>query len=478
MKKLPLITFFTLLIPFAVYTQEISSSLPNSNFKGESDTIYVTASGTHFQQGITTVDLGSEITIHEVVVTSTESLFFWITIEVNAQIGDRELYITTDLEVVNYPNAFEVLDPGEFEVVLTVIPTDPLYLSSFDPDDPANSPMVFLVDIFNNETERDYVTVEFILSNDEYGKIGSATKDYEELASGAHENFDNRQFDEYDIESTAGALLDEAMQTGMLPPGTYNYTINVYDDGAIIGYDIGVNIVTNQIASIDLIGPGNIMYDTPEVVFTPNPYFQWFSVADDYDFSLYEVMKEQTSPDEVTTNLPIFTESKIIATQFLYPTSGEQLEVGKTYAWQVRAHFAGSMGQEPIYSDVFWFQFGLPENIVVKNIKVYPQELTLDTNSYCQFKAEGYDENNIAITITDDCEWKVISEIGGTISSLGLFHSNSFNEPKTVAVKASYHGIYDYCTVTIVPNYLFGTYDFNIYKFVCEIFGIPYEQKQ
>jgi len=259
------------------------------------------------------------------------------------------------------------------------------------------------------------------------------------------------------------------MQTGLLPPGVYTYKIYVYEGGNPdpIGTDEGDNIVTNEIFSIDLIGPGNPTGENPEVIYSSNPYFQWFSMANGYDFTLYEVMEGQTAPDEITTNLPVYQEENLGTTQFLYPNYAELLEIGKTYAWQVKAYFEGSMGQETVFSDVYWFSYMQGEGVYLDHIVVLPEEVTLNTGETYQFHAVGI--NTSGDTVQINCDWQLVPSNGGSVDENGLFTAGDI--PTSVATVSNFNGLQAYSTVIV--NYQIEVFDdeINLLKFILEVFG-------
>jgi hypothetical protein len=411
-----------------------------------------------------------DITVVSAVPADDSRLEVILNIQENAQpnsSSDITVYLINGT-VITKENAFTAELAGDFEVMLTVIPADPLYLSSFDPDNPQNSPLLFTVQILNNWKDlTDEVVVKFTVRKDESIELGYANKNYENgILNGESPLFDNREFDEYNVNSDAVDLLEDALQTGMLPPGVYNYYVEVFYQGSSIGYDKGVNVVTNLLTSIDLIGPGNTLDQTPETVFASNPYFQWFSAASSYDFALYEVMEGQLSPDEITSNLPEFEAMALGVTELIYPTYAEILEPGKTYAWQVKANFEGSMGQETVYSDVYWFQFEQGTGFVLNHIEITPQELTLNVNEPYQFHATGFDTNNDTVAV--NFTWQVIPSSAGIIDENGLFIAG--DTPGVVAILAKYNGNQEYSTVNLIWNGL----DNNYFEFfIKKVFGLP-----
>ena len=429
MKKQILTGFLAIITAMFVnpaLTQEIISVTPSSGFAGETAYPVIVCNNTQLVSDFDYIEIGDPTLIQVLSAEVKNNFELEVIIDISSlappdELQDITIYLN-DGSSIQKENAFLTKATGDFEVMLTVIHVDPLYLSAFDPDVPQNSPLLFTVQLMNEWKDLENVSVEFIVENPDYGELGRANKLYDTgIPKGLpYLVFDNRDFDEYEINSGALELLDEAMQSGLLPAGVYNYYINVYAGDSLIGEDQGANVTTNMLTAIDLIGPGSSLDMSPETVFTPTPYFQWFSAASAYDFALYEVMEGQTSPDEITSNLPEFEVTSLGITELLYPAYAELLVEGKTYAWQVKAYFDGSMGQEVIFSDVFWFQYqsgdGNPE---IDHIEVGPEGSIVQINGSSEYSALSYNYMNIPTQI--EPEWTVVPSSAGTIDENGLF---------------------------------------------------------
>src|SRR6185437_7830151 len=91
-----------------VGTPLLTSLIPAGGQQGQTLSIAVTGSNTHFAQGTTQLSLGAGVTTNSVSVTNASSLTAQITIDPAAQVGTRTLTVTTGGEVVSAPNVFNV----------------------------------------------------------------------------------------------------------------------------------------------------------------------------------------------------------------------------------------------------------------------------------------------------------------------------------------------------------------------------------
>jgi hypothetical protein len=462
----------TILIVNPAHTQEIVSVTPNNGYVGQTAYLVIVCTNTQLMTGFSSIEIGdpSQIQVISATVKNNYELEVIINILPNAQPDEYQdiiIYLSNG-GIIQKENAFLTKATGDFDVMLTVIHVDPLYLSAFDPDQPQNSPLLFNVQLMNEWKVLDNLRVEFIVENPDYGELATANKFFtDDIQPGLpYVVFDNREFDEYSINSDALDLIDDAMQTGLLPAGQYIYYINVYAGDSLIGQDQGANVTSNILTSIELIGPGNSLDMSPETIFTPTPYFQWFSAASTYDFTLYEVMDGQTSPDEITSNLPVYEVSDMGIAELLYPTFAELLVEGKTYAWQVKAHFDGSMGQEVIYSDVFWFVYQGGGNLIYDHIEVKPGGSIVIVDESAQYFALGYEFNNI-LPDTLNPVWQVVPSSAGTIDVNGLFTAGE--TPGIAAVVASWDGLQEYTTV-LISEIAPQDYEFGIEKLFKDLF--------
>jgi hypothetical protein len=462
--------FFLLVLPgFLIAQPEIISVAPSAALPGETINLAVTGVGTNFLQGQTVLDFGPEIQVLEVQVNHSQFLTALIQIAVGAQAGFHSLSITTGAEVVALPQAFEILQPGNsVNVVLTIIPVQTLYLSDLNPNAPADNPLLFSVTLYNDNQQRN-LHVQYILSNDEFGTIGSADKFFTNLQPLSVETFDNRQFDEYHLDPASPELLDIAAATGVMPAGTYTYTILVFDEnGNVIDQDEGVNVITNETSAIDLISPGAPLEQNPEVTPISTPFFQWFSTLNEFDFALYEVNEGQESANEITANLPVYEEHGLTATFLQYPISAEILVTGKTYAWQVTSPYQGSQGAQMVFSPVHWFEVG-GENgsgYHLSSLEVGPEVVNVQIGRNYQFEATGLDQNGEPVPM--NCTWSVVPSTAGTVNSNGFFTAGS--HPGAAAVVASCGGLQAYATATI--TWSVTDQFFDVERLFDKVFGL------
>ncbi len=98
--------------PSASSTPTIISVNPISAYRGDTLNVVVTGSNTNFVNGITTVNLGSGITVNSVSVSSPTSLTANITIATAASTGLRNITVTTGAETANGSNVFTVNSPS------------------------------------------------------------------------------------------------------------------------------------------------------------------------------------------------------------------------------------------------------------------------------------------------------------------------------------------------------------------------------
>ena len=465
-----LLFFAGLFLPlFSNAQPEIISLVPSAALPGETVNVAITGVGTNFQQGRTILDLGPGIQVLDVQVNHALFLTALVRIDGNAPADFHDLTVTTGGEVVTLSQAFEILEPGgAVNVILTIIPVQTLYLSDLDPNNPADNPLLFSISLYNDNQQRN-LRVQYILSNDEFGTVGTADKFFTNMPPLGVETFDNRQFDQYNLNPSSPALLNVAASTGVMPAGAYTYTVLVYDEnGNVIAQDEGVNVFTNESTIIDLIGPGMPLGQSPEMVAMTTPFFQWFSTLSNFHFALYEVNQGQQSANDITANLPVYEESGLSASFLQYPPSAELLEAGKTYAWQVTAPLQGSQGTQTVYSEVFWFEVGdgsgMGSNLSA--LEVNPEVANLRTGQGYQFQAVGYNQNGEPVTL--NCTWNVIPSTAGTVDSNGFFTAGS--HPGAAAVVASCGGLQAYATATI--TWSVTDHFFDVEKLFDQIFGL------
>ncbi|NTW33541.1 MAG: hypothetical protein HGB12_13120 [Bacteroidetes bacterium] len=470
-----IIFFFLLFISASSIAQpEISFVTPNNVFRGQTANIFISATNTHFQQGVTNINLGTDITVVSVTVNSSLTLTVLINVSSTAALGNRPISINTSSETVVLDDAIEVMEESSnLSATISVIPTDAIYLSDFDPGNLQNAPTLFSVTLRNDNQLRD-VKVKFILTGEGIttGEIVTAIKNFPSLTPMSVEVFNNNKFDEYKINAES-SFINQTLQSGLLPAGTYYYKIMVIDaNGATIASDESINVITNNTTGINLISPGNDFSENPEIITTEYPFFQWLSTANSFDFFLYKAESGQITADEIINNIPLFEQKDITVTSFMYRNYAPILEKGQTYIWKVNAYVTTGKGKQTILSDIFRFtlQSINSTNLTLANIVVEPEQKTLKIGETFQFKAIGYDINNDTASIA--CQWSVIPSDLGKINSTGIFTAGKY--PKTIAVIANYKGLQAYATVTIEwseSNYI-EEHFFDIENLFNSVFGL------
>ncbi len=86
----------------------ISSVAPNSGMQGQSLSVVVTGSGTHFAQGVTVANFGPGVTVSTLTVNSLTNATAQLSIAAGAGLGIRNVSLTTAGETANLAGAFNV----------------------------------------------------------------------------------------------------------------------------------------------------------------------------------------------------------------------------------------------------------------------------------------------------------------------------------------------------------------------------------
>src|SRR5207249_8448841 len=87
----------------------ITSLIPSAGVQGQTIPITITGQNTHFVQGTTEIGLGLGIILSNVSVSSATSLTALATIAASADLGTRNLTVTTGSEALSLNNAFTVM---------------------------------------------------------------------------------------------------------------------------------------------------------------------------------------------------------------------------------------------------------------------------------------------------------------------------------------------------------------------------------
>ena len=454
MKRYFLLLIFYFLLSSALFSQgEITSVYPNSGNPGEEMDVMIKGFGTNFKSNAQ-VSFGLGITVISFNVTNTETGMAHIKIDNTTPTGFRDISITSGGITSTRPGIFEVVTFGStVRAELLVLPVQGIHLSDFDDENPDKSPLLFTIFIYNDNQLRD-LTVKFKLQGQTNGLIGTAIKKYKGLQPLDMVQFDNKQFDKYNINTANKAFIKDALVNATLPADIYTYIVEIFDAAnKKIAETDGSNIIFNYFNKPEMVSPGNSFFSAPEVIPVNNPLFQWFSQASYYDFYLYPVFTGQTSPEEIALNRPVYKQEGVSTTNFLYPASAEVLQQGKVYAWQVKGHYFGSEGDQLLQSEMYWFKFdpfgiAVPEKESITKIRVEPEVVNMEPGKTFKFKAVGLDSKSRPEDI--EVKWKVIPASAGTIDADGFF--TAANKTSSFAIMAEYGTKSDFATVNVYVN--------------------------
>ena len=356
---------------------------------------------------------------------------------------------------------FLVTSPAKSQdvmVQLDTVPLETLRLSDFDPLNPAATSIFFVVTVTNDDQARD-LGLRVEVSALSAGYLGAAETELGVLPPNTTLVRTNQQFDSFEVSDAAENLADYALQRGLLPPDEYQFRIFVIEhtDGGevIVGEEDDSIITTNPGANLDLVGPGNEFMIEPEPLSNPQPLFQWLSNANRFEFALYEVRPGQVSPEDVATNLPVFTTDDIDLETLPYPAFAEQLVDGRIYAWQVNALVTTAAGVIKQPSDMFWFRYtnpaaeesdGNPGDVFVNSLTLDPQEVTIAPGESVRLTYEALDVND-GLVVNTRPEWRMVPEGYGSIAEDGTFTAEE--RTGAVAIVAAIGSVEDYATVII-----------------------------
>lgn len=158
-------------------------------------------------------------------------------------------------------------------------------------------------------------------------------------------------------EEAKNRLKEIALPSGTLPPGRYEFIVDVRSsEAAITQVDPQFEILITNPSSIDLSLPLQ-----GEELSTPFPLFQWRSEGD-ARISIFEKLEAQGSLEDAASGIPMLT--AVSGTQsYQYPSAGvRNLLPGKTYVWYVEGLAGTSGGTAVTYkSELRWFTISSDE---------------------------------------------------------------------------------------------------------------------
>jgi hypothetical protein len=453
--------------------QAISSVVPGSSSPGRTIDVLIRGSGTSFENNVSKASFGADINVIRVSVQDAQTAIASIQISNTAVPGFRDVIVTTRGQVLSLPNAFEIFPAGAtFRATLEVLPVENITLADFDPATSDKAPVLFFVNVFNDNTQRK-ISIDILFSAASKGLLGTLYKKNIPVAPNAFLRVSRKEFTDFTQSGNAVVFFREVMALGTFPPDDYTYTLEVRDEqGRLIGSDVVVVPIQNKNYNPELIYPGNDFANEVQPISSPFPLFQWFGKHPTFDFALYQVRPGQT-PEDVVRNLPVFKLNDVKTNSLVYPVYAEKLKSGVEYAWQVRGQLSSAKGVKYLPSEVFRFVYD-ENGLAIKGlskITIIPQEIDLNTGQQFQFNAQLLDKNNNVITGVIP-QWQ-ITPSKGVITQNGLYTAG--NEASTLAVLVKAGGITDFATVTVKGNFssLFNLQDISIEKMIRLIFGLP-----
>ncbi len=429
---------------------EIVSVNPSSAFTGETTHLIIQGANTNFIRGTTNVIFHNcNITVNSVTVNNSELLTANITVAKDVPEGECKFEIFTG--EISYYGELEIVKMAEqVEATITVFPVQSIYLTDYDLSNLRNLPLLFNVTIFM--AGQNYLKVVAELSHEKYGKLAIATKKINSTGT-AIVSFDNKEFDTYDLTEASDELIESIPPGGTLPPGTYHCKLTVFNKNDEIVSNAETSFyIPEPITAIDLISPGTDLSSTPVVIFSQNPYFEWFGNATEYEFKLYEVYKGQHTEDEIALNLPVYKQQHIKTSNFIYPNYAEILKPGKTYAWQIVAKLTSTAGEKEVSSKMLWFVYN-NKNVNEKknNISYFilePDDITLSPGDSVKLNITGFETSGNPVPL--ECTLKVIPSDGGTIHKGKWFIAGK--KAGTYAILATCGNKENYVTFKIKKN--------------------------
>ncbi len=254
-----------------------------------------------------------------------------------------------------------------------------------------------------------------------------------------------RAFRQHTLNRSAPVLQEATRQGRLLPPGPYSFVVDAVFRGRTVATAQTPFRLLAADTGIDLAGPGSRAGSPLPTVYSDQPVFAWFGVADRYDIAIYDVPSGASLADEaIASQLPVYRETGIETTTWVYPLGAEPLQPGKTYAWQITAQTGFSdtgafiRQQSPVYR--FRMQEDLTERALprlmaprtgAKTLAIDGPNAAVQSGQRVSFRALLADSADAATadfvdagwadTEWVDVEWNVYPRALGTISATGVF---------------------------------------------------------
>lgn len=254
----------------------------------------------------------------------------------------------------------------------TLYPVEAIYISDLTPNSANSNPGLFDITLINGSPAGQSVVLQFTVTlvQPTRAQIFSGTTDPFQL-TGSVRRISTRELfgrsevaiKDYTIEPE-GEVLDQVLQSGRLPSGTYIFSIDVRTpQGVALGHD-ELQIDIGNPSRIEPLSPGRRFGEAPPTVQPTGLRFLWTTEghAAGAQYRLRVVRVEGATSEEEAMQGNASWVTLTPATSEFYPASSAalRLEPGATYAWQVTREVSSSSGVERVNSPVFWFRIGGP----------------------------------------------------------------------------------------------------------------------
>ncbi|HEX37492.1 MAG TPA: hypothetical protein ENG70_01335 [Candidatus Cloacimonetes bacterium] len=280
---------------------------------------------------------------------------------------------------------------GQMSMFFEVFDFDVVYPSAFDKNNPADQPIIFILDIENLSGEEQQCKLAMSLHSTEYGELLSAadgliTK-YDGIPGNTESqyllfsdtqpayNLTNRDIINNNVK-IAGSWNDIlsnipdfetfVMDNGYLPSGTYTFAFTLYDLQMVPIMTVSENLIISNDLVVNLLAPGSEVAQGQSTSFVltvsdETPTFAWQSSASGHTLTLWELDPTVYSSiqfDDLPD--PLVELTGISELYYQYPSSLPNLKDKYVYVWNVEGEFTTTLGSESVNSEYYGFKYTEP----------------------------------------------------------------------------------------------------------------------
>ena len=197
------------------------------------------------------------------------------------------------------------------------------------------------------------------------GRVVDARSKPFRIPGGARMRVTGAELEPITVDKWNDAYKDVLLRTGQVPTGSYTVCVEVVlaEDGSIIGTDC-----YEQPVDIEQLTPPMLVFPLDESEVTEQlPTFNWLPPTPvrqgdriSYQIRIVEMLGRQSAYDAIASNPAFFDLRDITANSVRFPLGARRFEIGRRYAWQIRAFLVQRFGDRiPVgESEIWWFQYG------------------------------------------------------------------------------------------------------------------------